>query len=110
MSAVRSGRALDVYHRLAVFDDLGAPGPYLRRPGEPGVRARRVRDRDDLVDQVVDLNRAAGQELEEADHVALLGPPYVADRVVKSPLLVLAVIPARPVRARHAEAQFLAVQ
>jgi hypothetical protein len=63
----------------------------------------------DVVDQIPQLEQAARLQVEDALHVPLLGPADVGDRVVEAALLVLAVVPAGPVRARDLEVELLPV-
>ena len=66
-------------------------------------------DGDALGDERLDVDLPGRDELEKRGHVAPLGPADVADRIVEPALLVLAVVAARPVRARHAQLELLLV-
>lgn len=48
-------------------------------------------------DEISESDPPFGEEPEELGHVALLGPADIADRIVQSALLILGVVPARPV-------------
>ena len=77
--------------------------------GEAAVGLGSFLDREAVRRQLARRDAAGGDELEERLHVALLGPADVAGRQVASALLVVAVVAAGAVRARHAELELLLV-
>ena len=66
-------------------------------------------ERVDLGDQASDVTAPISHQIEERLHVPPLGPAYVADRVVHTLFLIDRVVPARAVRAREAQVEFLLV-
>ena len=76
---------------------------------DPLVGADRVVERQHRRDERVEVQPALGHQVQEAGHVAPLGPADIPDRVVDAALLVGRVVASGAVGAREADVQLLGV-
>src|SRR6202012_6148358 len=77
--------------------------------GQQVIRALGVVEREAMGQQLAEPDLLGGDRGEERLHVAVLGPPHVADRIVEALLLVLRVVAARPGRSREPVGELLLV-
>ena len=77
---------------------------------ERAIRGRRLLDRDHLVDERLNIETAARDEIQVRLHVAIERPSHVAERVVVALDFVRGVVAAGPVRRAHQQIDFLAVE